>query len=86
MEKIRQNCWDMKKCGRELAGERADEFGVCLAALPNKYYDGVNGGKHCGRFCWAIEDTFCDEMVTMNLKNKFFTCLDCDFLIGVNED
>ena len=81
----RKNCWELKKCGRELGGENADELGVCPAALPNKY-DGVNKGKHAGRFCWAIAGTLCDGETQGTYAKKLEDCLRCAFLKQVNED
>lgn len=42
-----KNCWEFKKCGREVNGIKAKEMGVCPA-----------NPKH-GRDCWKIGGTFC---------------------------
>ena len=81
----RENCWEMKKCGRQPGGSNAEELGVCPAALPNEY-DGVNKGNHGGRFCWAIAGTLCGGKVQGTYARKFMCCLDCEFLKQVNED
>jgi hypothetical protein len=81
----RKNCWEVKKCGREPGGDHCQELGVCPAALPHKQ-DGINRGKHCGRFCWAIAGTLCGAEVQGTFAKKLKDCLNCDFLKQVHED
>ena len=81
----RKNCWEVKKCGREPGGENVKTLGVCPAALPNEY-DGVNKGKHAGRFCWAVAGTFCEGEVQGTYATKLMDCLGCEFLKQVNEN
>jgi hypothetical protein len=83
---VRRNCWEAMKCGRQPAGEDAEELGACPAALPNEHFDGVNKGTHCGRFCWAVAGTLCGGKVQGNHAKKFMDCLRCEFLKQVNED
>jgi len=83
---VRRNCWEAMKCGGQPAGEDAEELGACPAALPNEHFDGVNKGKHCGRFCWAVAGTLCGGKVQGNHAKKFMDCLRCEFLKQVNED
>ncbi len=54
----KQNCWEMKKCGREPGGVKTPELGLCPAST-DKTADGLNGGKNGGRICWAVTGTFC---------------------------
>ncbi len=82
----RQNCWEVKKCGREPGGGRAEELGTCPAALPAKEYDGVNQGLHGGRFCWAVAGTLCGGKRHGCYAVKLLTCLGCDFLKQVNRE
>jgi hypothetical protein len=82
----RRNCWETMKCGRQPGGVKAEELGVCPAALPNEYFDGVNKGKHCGRFCWTVVGTLCGGNVQGTFAKKFMNCLGCEFLKQVNED
>lgn len=82
----RRNCWEVKKCGRQPGGENAEKLGVCPAALPNEYFDGVNKGKHCGRFCWAVAGTLCEGKTQGTYAKKLMDCLGCEFLKQVNED
>jgi len=81
----RKNCWEVKKCGREPSGENVEKLGVCPAALPNEY-NGVNKGKHAGRFCWAVAGTLCEGEVQGTYAKKLMGCLGCEFLKQVNEE
>jgi len=82
----RRNCWEAMKCGRQLGGENAEKLGVCPAALPSEYFEGVNRGMHCGRFCWAVAGTLCGGKVQGTYANKLLDCIGCEFLKQVNED
>ena len=81
----RKNCWEVKKCGRQPGGEKVEEYGVCPAASPSEY-DGKNGGKCSGRFCWAIAGTLCDGKIQGTFAKKIMNCILCDFLKQVNEE
>ncbi|MFQ5965186.1 MAG: two-CW domain-containing protein [Candidatus Scalinduaceae bacterium] len=81
----RKNCWEVMKCGREPNGEKVEELGVCPASLSNKY-DGVNGGKFGGRFCWAVAGTFYEGEVQGTYARKLVRCLRCEFLKQVHEE
>jgi len=81
----RNNCWEIKQCGREPSGKHAEQFGVCPAALPSEY-DGTNQGECGGRFCWAIAGTFCHGDQQGTFAKKLMSCLQCEFLKRVNED
>jgi hypothetical protein len=81
----RKNCWEVMKCGREPDGEKAEESGVCPAAIACKY-DGKNKGTHGGRFCWAVAGTLCGGAVQGTYANKLLDCLHCAFLKKVNEE
>lgn len=59
MREPKLNCWEFKKCGRERKGKNVQEMGVCPAALDDSF-DGINGGIHGGRICWAVAGTFCE--------------------------
>lgn len=82
----RRNCWEVMKCGKQPGGENVGKFGICAAALPNEYLDGVNKGEHCGRFCWVVAGTFCGGKVQGTYAKKLSDCLGCEFLKQVNED
>jgi hypothetical protein len=72
------NCWEFMKCGRELNGERAEEFGVCPAAT-YPHADGVNGGVNGGRICWVIVGTYSCHTGKSSLLQKNVLCFDCKF-------
>ena len=73
-----QNCWEVKKCGREPGGFNAAEFGVCPAAIETKV-NKLNNGKNGGRVCWAIAGTLCGGKVQGSFASKLANCLNCDF-------
>lgn len=75
----RENCWQHRQCGREPGGSLAAELGVCPAATADKY-DGINGGRNGGRFCWFVAGTFCLDEVQGTFATKFESCLKCSFL------
>lgn len=76
MEK--QNCWEFMKCGRESGGAKAEEFGVCPAAVEIQA-DGINGGKNGGRACWAIAGSFAGSTSPCPFVTQDRDCLDCAF-------
>ena len=76
------NCWEFKKCGREPGGSDTEELGVCLAA-EEKSYDGVNGGKNGGRYCWALTGTLCGGEVQETFVKKLNDCQKCNFMTKV---
>lgn len=73
------------KCGREPNGEKAYELGVCPVCLPNEF-DGINYGKHSGRFCWVVAGTYCGGEVSGQYAQKLQDCINCDFLKYVHEE
>ena len=81
----RKNCWEVKKCGRQPGGENAEKCGVCPAAIPSEY-DGTNKGTCSGRFCWFVAGTICEGKIQGSYAQKLMDCINCEFLIQVNED
>ncbi len=81
----RENCWEVMKCGRQTGGENVHDLGECIAALSSQY-DGLNKGKHGGRFCWVITGTLCKGEKQGTYAKKLKSCLDCKFLKQVNEE
>ena len=61
------NCWEMKKCGREAGGAKADELGVC-PAYPDH-------GQHCAR----VAGTLCGGKVQGTHASKLASCMQCEF-------
>ena len=81
----KQNCWELKKCGRELGGAKVREFGVCPAATETRA-EGIHGGKNGGRACWAITGTLCRGETQGRFVDKAKGCLRCDFFELVQRD
>lgn len=79
------NCWEYNKCGREPAGKKVDELGVCPAAIDHSF-DNINGGKNGGRVCWAIAGTFCAGAIQGSFADKRDSCLSCTFFKTVNDE
>ncbi|MBU2491795.1 MAG: hypothetical protein KJ571_04160 [Bacteroidetes bacterium] len=73
-----QNCWQVKKCGREPGGIKSAELGVCPAATESRT-NGINDGKNGGRSCWALAGTMCGGKIQGSFASKLSNCLNCDF-------
>jgi len=74
----KQNCWEVKKCGREPGGQRIAEFGPCPAAVEQRL-DGTHGGKAAGRACWIVAGTLCGGRIEGTFANKYGNCEKCNF-------
>lgn len=81
----RLNCWEFKKCGREVDGDNIAEFGICPASL-NTVLDGVHSGISAGRACWAVAGTMCNGHITGSFAKKYKDCGLCDFYNKVREE
>jgi hypothetical protein len=81
----KKNCWEVRECGREQGGKNVEALGQCPATLHNEY-DAVNGGKHCGRFCWAVAGTYCKGEVQGIYSKKIFDCMKCEFFKQVEKE
>lgn len=75
---MNQNCWEVKKCGRQPGGNRCSDLGVCPAAVDSKG-NGLNGGRNGGRICWALTGTLCGGTVQGTFAQKLSNCMQCDF-------
>ena len=62
-----KNCWEFKKCGRELGGIKVKDLGVCPA-----------NPSH-GRDCWVVAGTFCGGKIQGTNAQKHATCMVCDW-------
>jgi hypothetical protein len=80
------NCWEFKKCGRQLGGHNADKLGVCPASIEHRT-DGMNSGVMGGRACWAITGTFCNGAIQKGFTSKMRDCVNCEFycLVALEE-
>ncbi|MBF0499750.1 MAG: hypothetical protein HQM09_06440 [Candidatus Riflebacteria bacterium] len=81
----RKNCWEVKKCGRHIGGEKSQELGVCPAAVPGKFNE-INKGQCGGRFCWAIVGTMCGGIIQGTYAEKLKNCLYCEFFVEVSAE
>ena len=74
----KQNCWEYMKFGREPEGVKVAELGICRAAA-DEFFNGMNGGKNGGRICFAVAETFSNDVVQFPLTEKVASCKDCSF-------
>lgn len=82
---MKKNCWEFKKCGRELGGAHVKELGICPATT-EKRLDGIHDGKNAGRSCWVVAGTFCNGEVQGTFATKYKSCEMCDFYRLVREE
>ncbi len=75
---MKQNCWEIKNCGRQPGGPKVAELGVCIAATEAKL-NGIHGGKNGGRACWAVAGTLCGGQVQGSFADKAKNCMNCEF-------
>jgi hypothetical protein len=75
---VKKNCWDHFGCGREVGGDRADELGVCQAAVIGSGSPG-NGEDHDGRFCRVAGITRCAGALQRTFAGKITDCIMCEF-------
>ena len=82
---MKENCWEVKKCGRQSGGEKSNELGICPASTEGKL-NGLNGGTNGGRACWVIQQTLCGNQVQGGFADKLSSCLKCDFYSAVRNE
>lgn len=82
---IKNNCWEVKKCGREPGGARTGESGICPAAADSAG-NGINSGQKGGRICWAIAGTFCGGKVQGDFAQKQVSCMSCEVFKMVKKE
>jgi len=85
MEMQKINCWEAKKCGRQVGGAHVAELGVCPASM-HTALDGFNGGKNGGRACWAVTGTLCNGKVEYYESKKWVQCRRCAFFWQVHRE
>lgn len=83
--KLKKNCWEFKKCGREPGGSNVIDLGVCPATVEERL-DGTHGGKNAGRACWVVAGTFCKGEVQGTFALKYKDCERCDFYQAVRRE
>jgi PAS domain S-box-containing protein len=81
----KKNCWELKKCGRELGGENARKLGTCPASI-NRRLNGLHGGKNAGRACWLVAGTMCERHVQGTFAHGYKDCRRCDFYALVKKE
>ncbi len=81
----RLNCWEVMDCGREPEGFRADDDGICPAAI-NTTLEGVHGGISAGRACWVVAGTMCDGRSQGTFAQKSGECGACRFYNRVKDE
>lgn len=79
------NCWEFKKCGRQIGGENVDKLGLCPAAGEARL-DGMHDGTNAGRSCWVVSGTLCGGKVQGTYAKKFKNCQECDFFLKVKDE
>jgi len=72
------NCWQALACGREPGGAKAEELGICPAAV-DATFDGFNQGSKGGRLCWLVAGTFCRGEAQGTFAKKQDSCRNCSF-------
>ncbi len=82
---MKQNCWEIKQCGRGPKGKLVDELGICNAAIDRRC-DGINGGINSGRMCWAIAGTLCNSTVHGSFAQKLGSCLGCSVFKQIKDE
>jgi hypothetical protein len=83
MEKL--NCWEFKRCGRELAGCNSAKDGICPASVDIRF-EGVHNGICAGRACWVVAGTMCEDRAMGTFAQKYKDCTRCDFYQAVLEE
>ena len=81
----KQNCWEMKRCGRQPGGANVREFGTCPASIERKL-QGTHDGECAGRACWVIAGTFCGGREQGTFAQKYHNCETCDFYQLVKQE
>ncbi|MBF0553011.1 MAG: hypothetical protein HQK96_00470 [Nitrospirae bacterium] len=76
--KVKLNCWEFNKCGREPGGVKVDELGVCPVTIATSF-DGLHSGTNAGRACWAVPFACGDADGKMSVASKIRKCTKCEF-------
>ncbi len=83
--KMRLNCWEVMKCGREPGGSNVAAHGICPAVTCAKL-DSAHGGKNAGRVCWIVAGTMCGGEIQGSFARKYSDCRKCRFYQMVMEE
>jgi hypothetical protein len=82
---VKLNCWQYKRCGREVGGSKVKELGICPAST-QQLLNGVHSGENAGRACWVVAGTFCGGKVQGTFAKKFENCEQCEFYNLVKQE
>jgi hypothetical protein len=83
--KVKLNCWEHKKCGRQPGGHKVQELGVCPATT-NSELNGAHGGTNAGRACWVVAGSLCGGKIQGTYAKKLLNCWRCDFMNAVKRE
>jgi hypothetical protein len=83
--KVKQNCWEVKNCGRQPGGPKVAELGVCPAAT-EQALNGAHGGKNAGRACWVVAGSLCGGKIQGTYAKKLLNCWRCEFMHAVKRE
>jgi hypothetical protein len=84
-KKVKVNCWEHKKCGREPGGAKASELGICPVTTYTEL-DGAHDGQNAGRACWVIAGSLCGGKIQGTYAAKLTNCWRCDFMNAVKQE
>jgi hypothetical protein len=83
--KVKLNCWEFKKCGRQPGGNKVAELGVCPAAEAQNL-DSAHDGKNAGRACWVVAGSLCGGKIQGTYAKKLLNCWRCEFMNAVKQE
>ena len=81
----KMNCWEFKKCGRQPGGHKAQELGICPAAVEPTLH-GAHEGRNAGRACWVVAGSLCGGKIQGTYAQKLTNCWRCDFMNTVKKE
>ena len=81
----KQNCWEIKECGREPDGVKVSELGECPASTETRLH-GVHEGKNAGRACWVVAGSMCGGKIQGTYVDKYDNCTMCEFYMKVKSE
>jgi len=61
------NCWEIKKCDRQLVGKKANKLVECIASK-----------EEMGHSCWAVAGTLCCGKTQGAFAQKIEFCTSCE--------
>ena len=83
--KVKLNCWEFKRCGREAGGVHAGDLGICPVTREGRLH-GTHGGHNAGRSCWVVAGSLCGGKLQGTFAKKYENCKTCDFYKQVKSE